>query len=104
MSASKMSNRARRFAAAGATSLLLVLGAATTASAQTADEHSGGGSPNTVVKDTGIAVGGLTVSRGGGLPVTGGDVAGAVAMGMGAIVIGATAVVASRRRTANALT
>jgi hypothetical protein len=100
-----MSNRARRLTAAGATSLLLVLGAASTASAQTApDQHSGGESPNEQTRDPGTNVGGNTVTRGGGLPVTGGDVAGALAMGMGAIAIGSTAVVASRRRTANALT
>lgn len=91
------SSRMRRIVAAGAFSAVLALGAGT-AAAQ--DQHSGGTSPNEEVKDTGVPteVGGTTVSRG-GLPITGSDVAGLVAVGAAAIAVGSGAVVVSKRRT-----
>jgi LPXTG-motif cell wall-anchored protein len=99
----KTSIRGRRLLAAGATSVLLALGTAGVASAQTApDQHSGGVSPNDQSRDPGVAVSGETVSRGSGLPVTGSDVAGLLAVGAGAVAVGSAAVVASRRRASNA--
>lgn len=87
----------RRIVAAGAFSAVLALGVGT-AAAQ--DQHSGGVSPNEEVKDTGVQteVAGTTVSRG-GLPITGSDVAGLVAVGAAAIAVGSGAVVVSKRRT-----
>ena len=67
------------------------------------DQHSGGGSPNEEHRRIPGApqteVGGATVSRGGGLPVTGSDVAGLVAVGAAAIAVGSGAVAVSKRRT-----
>jgi LPXTG-motif cell wall-anchored protein len=96
-------SRMRRIVAAGAFSAVLALGAGT-AAAQ--DQHSGGVSPNEEVKDTGVnptavaktEVAGTSVSRG-GLPITGSDVAGLVAVGAAAIAVGSGAVVVSKRRT-----
>jgi LPXTG-motif cell wall-anchored protein len=88
----------RRLAAAAAAGAVLVLGAGT-AGAQ--DQHSGGVSPNEESTDPGSPqadVGGTTVSRDGGLPVTGGDAAGLAAIGVAAVAVGSGAVVVSKRR------
>jgi LPXTG-motif cell wall-anchored protein len=69
-----------------------------TAGAQ--DQHSGGVSPNNQSRDPGTEVLGNTVTRGGGLPVTGSDVAGMVAIGAAAVAAGAGAVTVSKRRSA----
>lgn len=91
------SSSVRRIVAAGAFSAVLALGVGT-AAAQ--DQHSGGNSPNKEVKDPGVSteLDGTTASRG-GLPITGSDVAGLVAVGAAAIAVGSGAVVASKRRT-----
>lgn len=106
MSTSTYTNRVRRLAAASAMGALLAIGTAGAASAQTApDQHAGGIAPNTDSRDVGgpVEVGGKTVTRGsGGLPVTGSDIAGLVALGAGAVAVGSTAVVASRRRATRA--
>src|SRR5262245_53648053 len=89
----------RRLAAAGAFSAVLALGVGT-AGAQ--DLHSGGVSPNEETSDPGapaVEVAGVSTSRGGGLPVTGADVAGLVAVGAAAIAVGSGAVAVSKRRT-----
>ncbi len=85
----------RRIAAAGAFTAVLVLGVGS-ASAQ--DQHSGGVAPNEESRDPGTEVLGNTVTRGGGLPVTGSDVAGMVAIGAAAVAAGAGAVTVSKRR------
>ena len=87
----------RRIVAAGAFSAVLALGAGT-AAAQ--DQHSGGTSPNEEVKDKGVPteVDSTTVSSA-GLPITGSDVAGLVAVGAAAIAVGSGAIVVSKRRT-----
>ncbi len=91
------SSRMRRIVAAGAFCAVLALGVGT-AAAQ--DQHSGGTSPNEEVSDKGVPtdVGAATVTRG-GLPITGSDVAGLVAVGAAAIAVGSGAVVVSKRRT-----
>ena len=69
------------------------------ASAQ--DQHSGGSSPNDSSVDSGPVVDDSSVSvgtSGGGLPVTGSDVAGLVALGAAAVAVGSGAVVVSKRR------
>jgi LPXTG-motif cell wall-anchored protein len=87
----------RRLAAAGALSAVLALGVGT-AGAQ--DLHSGGVSPNEQTSDPGAPqVAGTTTERSGGLPVTGADVAGLVAVGAAAIAVGTGAVAVSKRRT-----
>ena len=88
----------RRLVAAGAFSAVLALGVGT-AGAQ--DLHSGGVSPNDETADPGTPaeVGGAATSSGGGLPVTGSDVAGLVAVGAAAIAVGSGAVAVSKRRT-----
>jgi LPXTG-motif cell wall-anchored protein len=97
VSSANHSTRLRRIAAASAFTAVLVLGAGT-ASAQ--DQHSGGVSPNSGSRDPGgTEVLGNTVTRGGGLPVTGSDVAGMVALGAAAVAAGAGAVTVSKRRT-----
>ena len=64
------------------------------------DEHSGGVSPNEESVDPGVA--GKVIERsqasGGGLPVTGSDVAGLVGMGALAVVAGSGALSVSKRR------
>jgi LPXTG-motif cell wall-anchored protein len=100
---SSVTDQVRRLAAASAVGALLVIGTAGVASAQTApDQHAGGVSPNNESVDPGSPeVLGNTVTRGsggGGLPLTGSDVAGLVIVGAAAIGAGATAVAASRRR------
>jgi LPXTG-motif cell wall-anchored protein len=89
--------RVRRIAGATAFSAVMLLGVGS-ASAQ--DQHSGGVSPNNQSRDPGTEVLGNTVTRGGGLPVTGSDVAGMVAIGAVAVAAGAGAVTASKRRSA----
>ena len=97
MSRSSLSTtRVRRIAGATAFSAVLLLGVGS-ASAQ--DQHSGGVSPNNQSRDPGTEVLGNTVTRGGGLPVTGSDVAGMVAIGAVAVTAGAGAVTASKRRS-----
>ena len=86
----------RRIVAAGAFTTVLVLGVGS-ASAQE-DQHSGGVAPNSGSRDPGTEVLGNTITRGGGLPVTGGDVAGMVAIGAAAVAAGAGAVTVSKRR------
>ncbi len=89
----------RRAAAATSLALVVSLGlGAGVAAAQ--DQHSGGTSPNTESRDPGTPteVQGVTVSRDGGLPVTGSDVAGLVGLGAAAVAVGAGAVVVSKRR------
>jgi LPXTG-motif cell wall-anchored protein len=92
------SSTLRRLAAAGAFSAVLTLGVGTAAAG---DEHSGGVSPNEETSDPGTKteVGGVSVTRGGGLPVTGSDIAGLVAVGAAAVAVGSGAVVVSKRRT-----
>ncbi|MGQ0830799.1 MAG: LPXTG cell wall anchor domain-containing protein [Microthrixaceae bacterium] len=93
-------NRVRRLVVAGTMVVGLAVGAGT-ASAQ--DQHSGGETPTTAKVDPGAEVLGNTQSRGGGaLPLTGGDIAGLVAVGLGAAAVGSAAVVGSRRRASNA--
>ncbi len=101
MRISSISGWTRRAAAAGAIGVVLTIGTAGVASAQ--DEHSGGTSPNSGAVDPGTQVKGNVVTRdAGGLPVTGSDVIGLVAVGSAAVVVGSTAVVASRRRASRA--
>lgn len=96
---STSTHRLRRIVAAGAFTAVLALGAGTAAAG---DQHSGGVSPNSETADPGAPqteVKGTTVTRGGGLPVTGSDVAGLVAIGAAAIAAGTGAVAVSKRRT-----
>jgi LPXTG-motif cell wall-anchored protein len=87
----------RRLAGAAAFSAVLALGVGT-AGAQ--DLHSGGVSPNEESSDPGgTSVAGTSTERGGGLPVTGSDVAGLVVAGAAAIAVGTGAVAVSKRRT-----
>ena len=84
-------------AGAAAFSAVLALGVGT-AGAQ--DLHSGGVSPNEESSDPGgTSVAGTSTERGGGLPVTGSDVAGLVVAGAAAIAVGTGAVAVSKRRT-----
>lgn len=91
-------SKVRRFAAAGALTAGLAIGLGA-GPASAGDQHSGGVAPNTETRDKGTEVGGVTVSRGGGLPVTGSDVAGLVAIGAAAVAAGSGALVVSKRRT-----
>jgi LPXTG-motif cell wall-anchored protein len=84
--------------AIGASAVMIGLGAGPVAAQ---DQHSGGVSPNQQVTDPGepSAILGQSESRGGGLPVTGSDVAGLAGIGAVAVAAGAGAVAASKRRT-----
>lgn len=81
---------------------LAVLGPGTTAFAA---DYPDGGSTTTIPSDRGevdpAQVAAKTQTRG-GLPFTGGDVAGVAAIGLGAVVIGGGLTAHSRRRRADA--
>lgn len=90
-----------RYVAAGLLAMTLSLGVAATASAQ--DEHSGGNPPPNGPNDPNARVLGETLRQPqGSLPLTGGDLLGITAIGLGAVAVGTTVVVGSRRRAANA--
>ena len=88
----------RRLVAASAFSAVLALGVGTAAAG---DQHSGGVSPNDDHEGSGCTDRGegAPPSSRGGLPVTGSDVAGLVAVGAAAIAVGSGAVAVSKRRT-----
>lgn len=103
MGASIEMKRVRRFVAAGAMVAGLTIGVGAVSAASAQDQHSGGETPTTAKVDPGGEVLGTTQTRGGGaLPLTGGDIAGLVAVGLGAAAVGSAAVVGSRRRASNA--
>lgn len=90
----------RRLVVAGACSAALVIGLGA-GPAMAGDQHSGGESPNDLSVDPGDPGGlaGRSVEAGsGGLPVTGSDVAGMVALGAAAVAVGSGAIVVSKRR------
>lgn len=96
-------NRVRRLVVAGTMVVGLAIGTGAASAAPAPDQHSGGETPTTAKVDPGAEVLGNTQSRGGGaLPLTGGDIAGLVAVGLGAAAVGSAAVVGSRRRASNA--
>ena len=90
-----------RFVAAGSAVVALSLPAA--AGAQTAPSYPGGQPPavlgEQLAREVPTKVLGESVSRGAPLPVTGGDIAGLVALGLGAIGTGTVLVRRSRTRT-----
>ena len=91
-----------RVVAAAAAAVALSLPAS--AAAQTSPNYPGGSPPQVLgeelSRDVSTEVLGETVSRGGqGLPVTGGDVMGLTALGLGAIAAGTILVRRSRVRT-----
>ena len=89
----------RRIAAASAFAAVLAIGASA-GPAVAQDQHTGGVSPNDESVDPGgPQAEGTNASRGGGLPVTGSDIAGLVALGATAVATGAGAVAISKRRT-----
>lgn len=84
---------------AGTAALLVSLGVGP---ALAEDQHSGGVSPNEESVDPGAGVPKVlerSVTRGGGLPVTGSDVAGLVGLGALAVAGGSGALAVSKRRT-----
>jgi hypothetical protein len=101
VSISRTLGKVRRAVGVGAGAAVLVVAGASPAWA--GDLHSGGVSPNTGAVDPGDPapeVLGETVSGGGGgLPVTGADIAGMVGVAAAAVAIGSGAVSLSRRRT-----
>lgn len=90
-----------RFVAAGSAVVALSLPAA--AGAQTAPNYPGGQPPavlgEQLAREVPTNVLGESASRGAPLPVTGGDIAGLVALGLGAIGTGTVLVRRSRTRT-----
>lgn len=88
----------RKALAASALAVVSILGVGGVAAAQ--DQHAGGESPERESRDPGspTEVLGAQVRRQDGLPVTGADIAGLVALGAGAVAVGSGAMAVSRRR------
>ena len=84
----------------GAMALVLVTGAGP---ASAGDQHSGGESPEVGGVDLGRpsaeVLGDTTEAGGGGLPITGGDIAAMTVIGGAAVAVGCGAVATSRRRS-----
>ena len=90
----------RRLVIAGACSAALLVGLGT-GPASAEDLHSGGTSPGDESVDPGdpVDTAGISLDAGsGGLPVTGSDVAGLVALGAAAVAVGSGTVAVSKRR------
>ncbi len=90
----------RRLAVAGACSAALMVGLGA-GPASAGDLHSGGTSPNHAAADPGDPGDPAAISLetgSGGLPVTGSDVAGLVALGAAAVAVGSATVAVSKRR------
>ncbi|MGQ0433010.1 MAG: LPXTG cell wall anchor domain-containing protein [Microthrixaceae bacterium] len=98
-------SRLVKFAVAGVTAAALTFAGATTASAE--DQHSGGTPPTNTSTDPGARVLGETLRQQpqaapAALPITGSDLVGLAALGLGAVAVGSTVVVGSRRRAVRA--